>query len=42
MIKKKCPECGSTNLTLDTGAHTGKWKCKDCGYFGAFVIEEDE
>jgi len=36
----KCPVCKSTNLILDTAAHTGKWKCKDCGYIGVLVLEE--
>ena len=38
---KKCPQCGSINLVLDTAGHTGKYKCKDCGYIGSLVIEED-
>jgi transposase-like protein len=41
MLVKKCPVCKSTDVTLDTGGHTGKWKCKKCGYFGPLVIEED-
>ena len=36
----KCPNCKSTNITLDTGGQTGKYLCKDCGYIGGFVIEE--
>ncbi|GAI08822.1 unnamed protein product, partial [marine sediment metagenome] len=31
---KKCPECGSINLTYD--AHLGEIICNDCG----LVIEE--
>jgi len=42
MIKKKCPVCKSVNITLDMGGQTGKWKCNECGYLGAFVVEEDE
>jgi transposase-like protein len=37
----KCPECGSENIVLDTAGHTGKYKCKDCGYVGVVVIEEE-
>lgn len=38
---KRCPVCRSTNITLDTGGQTGKWKCKNCGYLGPVVVEED-
>ena len=38
---KKCPICDSTNIILDVGGITGKYKCKDCGYTGVLVIEED-
>lgn len=41
MPAKKCPACGSTDVTLDTGGQTGKWRCKKCGYVGALVVEED-
>jgi len=37
---KKCPECKSTNLVLDTGGITGKYRCKDCGYVGVLIVEE--
>jgi len=37
----KCPHCKSHNITLDTGGQTGKYICKDCGYIGGLVIEED-
>ncbi len=36
-----CPVCKSTNLDLDTGGYTGKYKCKNCGYVG-FAIEMTE
>ena len=41
MAVKRCPSCRSTDVTLDTGGHTGKWMCKRCGYRGALVIEEE-
>jgi len=41
MKNKKCPICKSTNIWLDTGGITGKYKCKDCGYIGAIVLTED-
>ena len=36
----KCPQCKSSNMTLDTGGQTGKYICKDCGYIGGLVIQE--
>ncbi|OIN86127.1 MAG: hypothetical protein COY38_00555 [Candidatus Aenigmarchaeota archaeon CG_4_10_14_0_8_um_filter_37_24] len=41
MKRKKCPACKSTNVFLDTGGITGKWRCNDCGYVGVLVITED-
>lgn len=38
---KKCPVCKSTDITLDTGGQTGKWRCKRCGYIGVLIVEED-
>ena len=43
-IKKvlRCPQCGGTNVTYETGLITGyKYHCKDCDYIGALIIEED-
>jgi transposase-like protein len=36
-----CPVCKSTDLDLDAGGYTGKYKCKKCGYVG-FAIEMTE
>jgi transposase-like protein len=41
MTVRKCPACGSRDITLDTGGQTGKWRCKKCGYVGVLVLEED-
>jgi len=41
-IMKKCPKCKSTNIELQIGGFTGMYQCKDCGYIGSLVIEEDE
>ena len=40
-MTKKCPQCGSTEVTLFIGGQTGSWKCKRCGYIGVLIIEED-
>ena len=41
-LVKKCPKCGSTNITLWMGAALGIiYECKDCGYRGPLIIEED-
>ncbi len=39
---KRCPVCGSTQITLYMGGTTGyRYQCKKCGYVGALIIEED-
>ena len=38
---KKCPHCKSSNITLDMGGQSGKYICKDCGYVGSLIIEEE-
>ena len=39
----KCPECGSYSVTLWMGGKLGMiYFCKECGYRGPLVIEEDE
>jgi len=39
---KKCPKCGSKNLTFDNGGLIELYKCKDCDYIGVLVIEDDK
>jgi predicted RNA-binding Zn-ribbon protein involved in translation (DUF1610 family) len=40
---KICPRCKSRAITLWMGAKLGMiYQCKDCGYRGPLVIEEDE
>jgi len=41
MKLKRCPVCKKINIMLDLGGQTGKYRCKDCGYVGALIIEED-
>lgn len=38
-----CPDCGSTSITYYMGLKTGlQYQCKDCGYVGSFIIEQDK
>lgn len=37
---KFCPRCGSKNIEWVLPQDWSKWECKDCGYIGAFVIED--
>ena len=37
---KFCPKCGSTNIEWTLPQTWSKWECKDCGYIGAFIIED--
>jgi uncharacterized Zn finger protein len=39
---KKCPNCKSENVTLYLGGKMGMYKCMNCGYAGALIIEEDD
>jgi transposase len=36
---KHCPKCGSTNINSAVLYRPSIWKCLDCGYEGAFIIE---
>ena len=37
-----CPKCGSTNLNVPVFYRPSIWKCLDCGYEGAFVLEDSK
>ena len=38
----RCPECGSPRLFYFLGSYAGQiYQCKDCGYRGPLVIEEE-
>lgn len=39
---KKCPKCGSRNVKWVLPQMWSLWRCLDCGYQGALVIEECE
>jgi transposase-like protein len=37
---KFCPNCGSTNIGWLIPYDRQKWHCKNCGYIGAFIVED--
>jgi transposase-like protein len=38
-----CPRCGGTDIYEDMGGYTGNiYRCKKCGYRGAFILEVSE
>ena len=39
---KYCPNCGSSNIEWVLPQTWSKWRCRDCGYEGALVIEDGE
>jgi ribosomal protein L37AE/L43A len=39
--RKFCPKCGSTNINFLIFYRPSIWKCLDCGYEGAFIIEDN-
>ncbi|RQD83322.1 MAG: hypothetical protein D5R96_03305 [Methanocalculus sp. MSAO_Arc2] len=40
---RRCPQCGSSDLYPATGAYLGAlYRCKGCGYQGAFVVDSEE
>jgi len=39
----RCPKCGSIRIHAVIGGYAGWiYRCKECGYEGAFVIDYDE
>jgi uncharacterized protein (DUF983 family) len=42
-IREVCPVCGSADLYYEAGGYTGKiYRCKNCDYMGALIVEADE
>jgi len=39
---KFCPKCGSTNINFPIFYRPSIWKCLDCGYEGAFIVEDSK
>jgi len=37
---KFCPKCGSANINFLVFYRPSIWKCLDCGYEGAFILED--
>jgi len=37
---KFCPRCGSKNIFWPIPYDRQKWECRDCGYIGAFIVED--
>jgi ribosomal protein S27AE len=37
---KHCPKCGSTDISFLVFYRPSTWKCLDCGYEGAFIVED--
>jgi ribosomal protein L37AE/L43A len=37
---KFCPRCGSPNINPLAFYHPSIWKCLDCGYEGALIVED--
>jgi len=37
---KFCPKCGSTNIDWLIPHDRQKWQCKNCGYIGAFIVDD--
>jgi len=40
--KKFCPRCGSADIFFARGLPQlwSIWECKNCGYYGAFIVED--
>jgi hypothetical protein len=40
---RRCPQCGSSDLYQIAGGYLGsEYRCKRCGYRGAFIVESEE
>jgi len=37
---KCCPKCGSTEINPAVFYRPSIWRCSDCGYEGAFIIDD--
>ena len=37
---KFCPKCGSANINVLAFYRPSTWKCLNCGYEGAFILED--
>lgn len=39
---KYCPCCGSSNIEWVIPQDWSRWKCRECGYMGALIVENGE
>lgn len=39
---KFCPKCGSSNVSVSVFYRPSVWRCLDCGYEGAFIVEDSK
>jgi len=40
--RKFCPKCGSTNVNFLVFYRPSVWRCLNCGYEGAFIVEDSK
>ena len=40
--KRFCPNCGSPDIEWELPQTWSKWRCKNCGYIGALIIDNSE
>jgi len=41
-MKVYCPKCGSGDIFTVLPQTWSKYKCRDCGYIGVFVVSDGE
>jgi len=39
---KYCPRCGSSNIEWVIPQDWSRWRCRECGYMGALIVENGE
>ncbi|HDN50948.1 MAG TPA: hypothetical protein ENG06_04145 [Thermoplasmatales archaeon] len=39
---KYCPRCGSSNIEWIIPQDWSRWRCRECGYIGALIVEDGE
>ena len=38
---RKCPKCKASKIMLHVGGLSGMYECKECGYVGPIILEEE-
>jgi len=41
-MAKFCPNCGSDNIDWILPQNWSKYECKNCGYVGALIIDDEK